>query len=656
MKCSIDWETRSGCDLKKEGAYRYATDPTTGIYVLGYVLSGHKNVWTYGEPFPEPLIDFIENDGIFYAWNAQFERLIWWYILSNDPQYDYVPEPELWQFRCTAAQARAHGLPGALDDAARCLDLPIRKDKEGDRLIKEYSAHNIPWDMIPQQDQRNWQRYVIRDVETEMAVANDLRELTETEWDEFYLNEEINDKGVPVDMRFVDRAAECADYVRNNADKKCAHLTNGNVTTTRQRTSRDAWVLPKLNAEQLAVLDKSKKDEPAKYSFEEARRTELLADPDLDERVRTYLDIVEEGGGAAVRKYKAVKDRQIDGSINGVLLWNGAGQTGRFSSRGLQMHNMKRAKVPDAEEHIESILRKGINQYENPAKVLSSLVRSAIYTPKGLSWFDWSSIEGRVAPWLADSKLGEAKLNVYRRGEDPYKINAASTFRMAYDDVDDESPERQAGKVQELALQFLGGVGALRVMALGYGMKISKDEAQPMVDSWRAVNPWAIKFGDQLNVAAIKAVQHPEQIFTAGRVQYVKVGNYLWCVLPCGRLLAYIKPRVEKVKTPWGKQIHAVTCVWGAAKPKVGEKWPRRSMHRGLWIENNTQAASASLLREALPRAIDAGIDVRLHVHDELIAMGYCMEKLGEIMLHSPDWAEGLPLAGSGGSGERYGK
>lgn len=652
MTCSIDYETRSNCDLIKEGAYRYATDPSTGVYMMSYQLpSDVTRVWVYGQAFPQPLIDFIEDDGIFTAWNAQFERLIWWYVLSNDPQYAHVPEPELWQFQCTAARARAHGLPGHLKDCARALGRRQQKDTEGDRLIRQYSAQNVPWSEIPQPDQALFKKYCAQDTKVEQDIASTLRELTDEEWEEYYINEEINDRGVPVDMAFVRQASQCADYVRDNADQKVAELTLGSVTTTRKRKSRDEWVLPRLTPAQLKVLANGEK-----VSFEESRREELLTDPDLDDEIRRYLELVEEGGGAAVRKYEAIKNREIDGKINGVLLFNGAGQTGRFSSRGLQMHNMKRAKVPDAQKLITQIMKQGVTSQDDPAKLLSSLVRSTIYDPEGLSWFDWSSIEGRMAPWLAGDRLGEAKLELYRQGVDPYIYNAAKTFRVPYESIGEESDERQAGKVQELALQFLGGVGALRSMAIKFGMKVSEEEAQRLVDGWRDANPWARKFGDALNAAAIKAVQHPGQTYPAGRVSFIKLGNWLWCELPCGRLLAYAHPRVEQVKTPWGALRAAVTCVWGAAKPKVGEPWPRRAMHGGIWLENVTQGTAASLLRLAIVRARTAGVDIILHVHDEILAGGSCVEVLRKFMLSLPVWAEGLPLDGAGGSGERYGK
>jgi DNA polymerase len=247
------------------------------------------------------------------------------------------------------------------------------------------------------------------------------------------------------------------------------------------------------------------------------------------------------------------------------------------------------------------------------------------------------------------------KLDLYRQGVDPYIYNAAETFNVSMDQVTKD--QRQAGKIQELALQFLGGVGALRVMGRNYGMKITEGEAEMLRDAWRRANPWARQFGEALESAAMRAVMRPGTWEAAGRIQYAyDGGDWLWCKLPSGRLIAYFQPRLENVETPWGDERLAVTCVWGAAKPKVAEPWPRRAMHPGLYIENVTQATAGCLLRNAVVRCHEAGLVVCLHVHDEIVVEGSCADELGKIMLNLPAWAEGLPVTGGGGTGTRYGK
>ena len=217
--------------------------------------------------------------------------------------------------------------------------------------------------------------------------------------------------------------------------------------------------------------------------------------------------------------------------------------------------------------------------------------------------------------------------------------------------------ERQTGKLMELSLQFLGGVGALRVMARAYGIHLTEAEALTLRDAWRKANPWAVTFGRKLEAAAAKALRRPGQWFEAGRLSFAYDDEaWLWMKLPSGRLLAYFQPRFEDVETPWGEMVEGITCVWGAAKPKVGEEWPRRSLYSGLYIENATQGAAADLLRDALMLSEDEDVPVVLHVHDEIVAEGRCLAQLRGIMLDLPPWADGLPLAAEGGEGERYGK
>ena len=234
-------------------------------------------------------------------------------------------------------------------------------------------------------------------------------------------------------------------------------------------------------------------------------------------------------------------------------------------------------------------------------------------------------------------------------------MNAAKHYQVHYNTVTKE--QRQMGKVMELALGFLGGKGAMRAMAKNYKIHLTDAIAQDMVDSWRQANPYARDFGNDLDRAAILAVGTPGREFKAGLVSYTyDGGDWLWCKLPSGRYIAYGQPRREMVDTPWGDKRVAVTCLWGSVKPKRGQPWTRRSMHGGLWIENITQGAAADLLRDAVVKVYDAGLDIRLTVHDEIVVDGYHDELLGQIMLDVAPWAQAMPLSGDGGHGVRYGK
>ena len=660
-----DFETRSTVNLLACGAYEYMSHPDTGVYMMTYAFDDDPvEVWLWGQPFPGKVIDHVKAGGKMSAFNAGFERLVWEYILS--PELG-LPCPRIDQFQCTAAQAKASGMPNALGDVARCLGLPVLKEAEGKRLIRTYSAYNVPWGEIPADDQEAFITYGKMDVDVERVVSRSVRELTEYEQAEYVINEKINDRGVPMDLAFTASAADYAAEIRGEANGKILELTGGKVKGATVRKTRDAWALPLLTDEQVKVLTKVTTEdgvETRKISFEEQRRKELLADPDLDDGVRGYLELVDEAGGSGTKKFNSIQMRTFTDTcrLHGALQFNGAGQTGRFSSKGLQAHNMKRSDLEP--EEVEAMIAQIMDGWrldvDNESKALGELVRSCITLPgKKLSWFDWSNIEGRLAPWLADSPEGEAKLQLYKDGIDPYLYNASETFNIPMDKLTKDMPERQAGKVQELALQFLGGVGALRVMGLKFGMKITQTEGEKLRDGWRAANPWAMKFGRELEAAAAKALINPGQWYKAGRIEYgYDGGDWLWCKLPSGRLITYYKPRYEEVETPWGDMKMGVTCVWGAGKPKVGEPWPRRSLHPGVLLENVTQGTAGCLLREAIVRAHDAELAIVLHCHDEILIEGGKSElkKLEKIMLDLPAWADSLPCVGAGGTGDRYGK
>lgn len=653
----IDFETHSKINLPIRGAYRYARDLSTGIYVMGYAFDDQDvQVWVpgRGEPFPASIEAHILAGGKIDAWNAAFERLLSWYVLC--PDYD-VPEPALEQFRCTAARARAHGLPGKLDDCTRALSLPISKHAEGRRLILSYSVNNTPWDEIPEADQELWIDYVKSDVDAERMIGQCLRQLTDEEWAEYHLNERVNDRGVPVDLDFAEAAYGYADEVREDVAQKLSLLTGGKVTKATERKSRDEWVLPQLNEEQIDLISVYKNDEK-KITFDVQHREALMVHPDLPRPVERYLELIDEAGGATIGKYKAMLKRSEDlgdgPRMRGALMFNGAGQTGRFSSTGIQLHNLSRASLDDPESIIATVVE-GEYEIDDVTDTLKKAVRAAIYSPSGMSWYDFSSIEGRVAPWLEGGALGEAKLDLYREGVDPYVYNAARTFGISMDEVTKD--QRQAGKIQELSLSFLGGVGALKVMGRGFGMHIDDEWGLQLRDAWRRANPWAQKYGRDLEKAVRAAVKDPGNWKDAGRVDYAYDGkDWLWCRLPSGRLIAYFQPRYEEVITPWGEPRMAVTTLWGGSKPKVGEEWPRRALHGGIMLENVTQATAADLLREAIARVDAAELKILLHVHDEIVVEGYHTEQLGQLMLASEPWAHSLPLAGEGGEGQRYGK
>jgi DNA polymerase len=280
------------------------------------------------------------------------------------------------------------------------------------------------------------------------------------------------------------------------------------------------------------------------------------------------------------------------------------------------------------------------------------MLRPALIPAKGKHFVvaDWSAIEGRVNPWLSNSKAGEDKLDIFRRKLDPYKVNAAATYSVAYEDVTGE--QRQVGKVQELALGFAGGVGAFAAMGRAYGVHFEEAQARRIVDAWRRANPWAVPFWQDLEEAYTRAMRNPGHEFSAGRVAYLYDGQHLWYALPSGRVLCYPYARLES---------DGVTYAKASWKPAAdATEWPRARLWKGLACENITQAAANDILRHAC-RVMDAGgLEITLTVHDEIVVETDKPEEVKQemerIMCSPPAWAEGLPLAVEAEIMTRYGK
>ena len=282
--------------------------------------------------------------------------------------------------------------------------------------------------------------------------------------------------------------------------------------------------------------------------------------------------------------------------------------------------------------------------------VLKSMLRPALLPSPGKVFVgaDWSAIEARVNPWL--SGRGDEKLELFRTGQDIYKVNAAATFRVAFDEVSKD--QRQVGKVQELACGFAGGVGAFAAMGRIYGLHLPESEAKRMVDAWRRANPWAVGFWTELETAYTRAMRNKGHEFTAGRITYLFDGTHLWYALPSGRVLCYPYAALGPEGVSYAK------ASW---KPAADAKeWPRARLWRGLACENVTQAAAHDLLRYALRRLDAEGVGVVLHVHDEIVVetddAEAATDALTRAMCTPPDWAAGLPLTAEAEVMTRYAK
>ncbi len=687
LKIHFDFETRSACDLRKEALYRYASDPTTDVTMASYAIGdGPVQRWRPGDAYP---FHSLSEPFQILAWNAGFERAIWDYVCTN--VYGW-PALELERFVCVAATSRANALPGKLEHAARCLKLQQKKDMAGHRLMlkmcKPKEIHDdgtIEWFEDPADIDR-MHDYCDDDVRTERDIYSVLRPLTERELQAYWDNEYINDRGLPVDLDFAKSATGYAAVERDYITQRLHQLTRGKITTPRQFQRVKDWLDERISDDVRAVMKVYVKGEP-KQKFDAAVRHNLLAMNDeapgfLCDDVRELTEIIHEGGNSSISKYQSMLNRELHGAVHGLFMAFGAGQTGRYSSIGLQVHNLKRDVLaetdkairefnegdPTTDSHWNDRIDERAGEVGGIISALSLLLRPTFIAEKDwLVWSDWSAIEARALPWLANSRGAKKKLEIFREidenpdAEDVYVRNARAIGLY----TDDGKPDRQIGKVAELSLGYGGGVGAFFAMARNYGVHVDEATAVRIRNGWRDANSWAVKFWADLERAAMSAIKRPGTPYDAGRVTYMFTEgthnglNTLWCKLPSGRVIAYPDARIEQVDTPWGEKRPGITAIKGNWHPKADEDvWPRFKVWSGLLAENVTQAVCADLLIDILMISLDEGLDVRAHTHDEVLIEAKdphaAMQKLNTIMETNPPWASGLPLKAESGFGKRY--
>ncbi len=651
MTIFLDFETRSRCNLPAAGVYNYARDASTEVLCMSYAFDdGPVQTWRPGDTFP------AIGDAQIRAHNAAFERLIFWYVLC--PEFG-IPEPPLEQFYCTAAQARANCAPGSLEDVGRFAGASMKKDHRGSQLIRLLS--------IPRADgtfnhdpelMAEMVRYCEQDVRAMREISTAMRDLSDDELADYHVNERINDRGVLCDTALCRAAMTYADAELVEIQQIVAEVTEGEITSVRSPKMR-AWVQARVGPEAIKLMTLHV-DGEVKYSIDKTVRANLLllAEENPDEVPATVADVIQcadDLWASSVAKFKRLSDLADvdDHRVRGAFVFAGGSATGRASSYGAQVHNFTRkcAKEPDAVRHAMVRGHQIVPHYgKRVTDVLKGMLRPALMPAAGnvLVVADWAAIEGRVNPWLSNCPVGEAKLDVFRSGLDPYKVNATSTFSVAYADVTDM--QRQVGKVQELALGFLGGPGSFETFGRVYGVRMTEGEIARAISTWRRANPWAMKHGQDLEAAYTRALRHKGHECHAGRVCYLFDGQHLWYSLPSGRVLCYPFARLEHDGVSYAK------ASWKPAADAT--EWPRARLWRGLAVENITQATANDILRHSL-RQLE---DTVLHIHDEIVVE--CPERMGEatvarmreVMCTPPAWAAGLPLGVEIKVHTRYGK
>ena len=718
--CFMDWETE-GPDLTVIGTLNYVLDPTTKPLLLSWAIDQgpmrlwcrdlsdtlHPAVWAYVlsrcviGAFPHELHDIAADPaGYFVAWNMAFDRAVAQQVAT--PEHGF-PKITIEKTLDAMAQASASNLPGKLDLAGRAVRLGT-KTINGSAIMKRMADPNTPKPgdraeieaLAPGKAQDNaiaaaiaaWALYLDyseQDTELMRQVWRVTRPLDGAEWAEYWVNEHINDKGMLADLDVCAGAAQYREEEALHVAEQCSEITAGLVAKPTMSGAINDWLFPRLPDDLAELMVKERDAETGEVKrltgakdiitrlLEEIKISETPPDDDVID----LLELLQYGRSSSAVKFQKVLDQAVDGRLHNSYVFNGAGQSGRYSSRGVQVHNLVRdylraeldildkvaARVPIEDLRAIPIsdreidVRRAKEGKTSVSSVLSRLIRPTFMAPKDklMVWSDWSAIEARVAPWLAGTdEADRAVLQPFRDGSDLYLLNAEAIFGVPYDELverlhngDKEAKGmRQAGKVAVLALGFLGGVGALRAMARGYGMRLTNEEAKVIVDGWRDRNRWARKFGDACERAAYEAISNPMRLCKAGRVSYQYVptlmGGSLLCYLPDGRPLMYPMARVVDVEK-FGKPDKAISYLNGMG---------RRNMWNGLQLENATQGLAASILRSTLTRVHQRFGDVIIgDTHDEVIcevdattAWAFA-DQLDAVMVEGFPWSKGLPLA-----------
>jgi DNA polymerase len=656
----LDFETRSRCDLPGRGVYNYAQDPSTEVLCMSYAFDDEDVVtWTPTEPFPTRV---ALHRGQIRAHNAAFERLIFWYVICPDFG---IPEPKLEQFYCTATQARANCAPGSLEDVGRFAGASMKKDHRGAALVR---ALSIPQgDGVFREDPKlmlEMIEYCEQDVRSMRAVSKSMRELADEELDDYHTNEKINDRGLLIDVELCRAATKYAAREVTDTEAEVLELTNNEVSSVRSPRLRE-WVWNNVGPEAHKMMQAYKDGEARKSLDKNARKALMtLAEENIAEvppHVAAVVAAADNMFSSSVAKYARMAELADEGDrrLRGAFIFAGGSATGRYSSVGAQLQNMSRVCAKNPEEVRAALVRGHEIVPKFGARVtdvLKGMLRPAICAPKDkrLISYDWAGIEARIAPWLSDDPTAEITLDIFREGKDLYVSTAAAMFgRPSEENISKE--ERTLGKVATLACGFGGSVGAFAAMGRIYGVVLPEHEARRMVALWRGANRWAMPFWRKLETAALRAVRSPGQTFKAGKVTYLCQAGALWYSLPSGRVLCYPQIRFD--------EDGGLSYAKAAWKPAADAKeWPRARLWFGVQIENAVQASANCLLRHALRRMDQEGIDVVGSIHDEIIAECFACDadvvghNMKQIMTTPPEWCANLPLAVDGSIMERFSK
>lgn len=634
---SIDIETYSSEPLAKCGVYRYSRSPNFEVLLFGCSVDGGSVQvvdFTAGEKLPDDILSALTDPTVTkWAFNAQFERVCLSRYLGY-PVGEYL-DPSSWH--CTMVWSATLGLPLSLEGVGSVLGLEKQKLKEGKDLIRWFctpakSRDGTEFRHHPFDYPEKWAKfkaYNLRDVETEMAVQQKLSKfpVAESEWVNYRLDQQINDRGIMLDRTLVSQAIRC------DAQFKKTHMERARDVTGLDNPNSPAQLKAWL-AERGVETD----------SLSKAAVIELLEKADGE--VELALSLRQELAKSSVKKYTAMESVVgSDSRARGLIQFYGANRTGRYAGRLVQVQNLPQNHLPDLDE-VRTLVRSGQFDavemlYDSVPLVLSELIRTAFVPKPGCRFFvaDFSAIEARVIAWLAGEQWRQ---KVFSDGGDIYCASASQMFHVPVEKHGVNGHLRQKGKIAELALGYGGSVGALKAMgAMNYG-GLQEEELKPLVDAWRQSNPHIVKLWWDVDKAATTCVREQTSTEAYG-IRFYYQSGMMFVVLPSGRKLVYVKPKMGLNR--FGKE--SVTYE-GVGEQK---KWLRLESYGPKFVENIVQATARDILAEAMLRLNAAGYKIVMHVHDEAVIEAPPDTELSDIctvMGKTPAWANGLLLRADG--------
>lgn len=649
---SIDIETYSEADLNRTGVYRYAEDPSFEILLFGYSADGGDVQvvdLARGEKIPAEVLDALTDDAVIKAaFNANFERVCLSRYLSDlgvslDPFADRYPlsrerarflNPRSW--RCTMIWSAYLGLPLSLAGAGAVLGLEKQKLESGRDLIRYFCRPCAPTQSngqrtrnLPVHARDKWDEFIAynkRDVETEMEIQQRLSNypVPDQVWDQYCIDQEINDRGILLDLALVESAIRLDEQSHEELTEKMKELTNLDNPSSVQQMKR--WLMENglevesLGKKQVAALLK-----------------------DAPQPLGEVLSLRQQLARSSVKKYQAMQTAACaDGRARGMFQFYGANRTGRFSGRLIQLQNLPQNHLTDldaARELVRSGDYEGVRElYGDVPDTLSQLIRTAFVAPKGKLFYvaDFSAIEARVIAWLSKEQW---RLDLFKNGGDIYCGSASQMFGVPVEKHGVNGHLRQKGKIAELALGYGGSVGALKAMG-AIEMGLSEEELLPLVQAWREANPNIVRLWWDVDAAAMTAVMEKTATETHG-IRFAYRSGMLFVTLPSGRNLAYVKPAIGENK--FGSPSLTYLGIGGT------KKWERLESYGPKLCENITQAVARDILCFAMTTLRCCSIVA--HVHDELIIEAdpsMSLEGLCEQMGRTPPWAAGLILRADG--------